>query len=111
MGRRRKATVAETRESSERSLILNWQQSLKRKLIEDIDEYDGDDPLFPWIKCFKGVQEAFPPGFIDCHKIPEIAVECQNFLTHCYFMITVTTLKQEMLDFFFGLYEDLIVCG
>ncbi|CAF2132199.1 hypothetical protein YC2023_032386 [Brassica napus] len=32
------------------------------KLIEDIDEYDGDDPLFPWIKCFKGVQEAFPPG-------------------------------------------------
>lgn len=21
-----------------------------RKLIEEIDEYDGEDPLFPWIK-------------------------------------------------------------
>ena len=30
MGRRRKATIGETRESSERLLILNRQQSLKR---------------------------------------------------------------------------------
>ncbi|KAL0663818.1 hypothetical protein Bca4012_100655 [Brassica carinata] len=76
--------------SSERSLILNRQQSLKsqmfltttdwslenqlkdmvkrgknlrvKKLIEDIDEYDGDDPLFPWIKCVKWMHEAFPLG-------------------------------------------------
>ncbi|KAF3557265.1 hypothetical protein F2Q69_00017224 [Brassica cretica] len=33
----------------------------RRKLIEEIDEYDGDDPLFPWIKFVKWVQEAFPP--------------------------------------------------
>ncbi|XP_022157258.1 mitotic spindle checkpoint protein BUBR1 [Momordica charantia] len=34
----------------------------RRKLIEAIDEYQGDDPLQPWIKCIKWVQEAYPAG-------------------------------------------------
>ncbi|KZV14676.1 hypothetical protein F511_41713 [Dorcoceras hygrometricum] len=34
----------------------------RRRLIEAIDQYDGDDPLQPWIECIKWVQEAFPPG-------------------------------------------------
>ncbi|XP_061966762.1 mitotic spindle checkpoint protein BUBR1-like [Populus nigra] len=34
----------------------------RRKLIEAIDEYEGDDPLLPWIECIKWVQEAFPQG-------------------------------------------------
>ncbi|CAN7120781.1 unnamed protein product [Brassica rapa subsp. narinosa] len=81
MGRRRKATVAETRESSERSLILNRQQSLKRKLIEDIDEYDGDEPLFPWIKCVKWVQEAFPPSG-ECSGLLVIYEQCVRKFWH-----------------------------
>ncbi|GAV65810.1 Mad3_BUB1_I domain-containing protein [Cephalotus follicularis] len=34
----------------------------RRRMIEAIDEYKGDDPLQPWIQCIKWVQEAFPPG-------------------------------------------------
>ncbi|KAL8172352.1 hypothetical protein V2J09_024156, partial [Rumex salicifolius] len=34
----------------------------RRKLIEGIDEYKGDDPLKPWLECIKWVQEAFPAG-------------------------------------------------
>ncbi|KAF5455567.1 hypothetical protein F2P56_025128 [Juglans regia] len=34
----------------------------RRRLIEAIDEYNGDDPLQPWLECIKWVQEAFPPG-------------------------------------------------
>ncbi|XVF24493.1 hypothetical protein REPUB_Repub13aG0132800 [Reevesia pubescens] len=34
----------------------------RRRLIEAIDEYKGDDPLQPWIDCIKWVQESFPPG-------------------------------------------------
>ncbi|KAL0016710.1 hypothetical protein SO802_003779 [Lithocarpus litseifolius] len=34
----------------------------RRRLIEAIDEYQGDDPLHPWLECIKWVQEAFPMG-------------------------------------------------
>ncbi|CAN6454178.1 unnamed protein product [Victoria cruziana] len=34
----------------------------RRKLIEAIDDYKGDDPLMPWLKCIKWVQEYFPAG-------------------------------------------------
>ncbi|KAK9928529.1 hypothetical protein M0R45_025661 [Rubus argutus] len=34
----------------------------RRRLIQAIDEYEGDDPLQPWLECIKWVQEAFPPG-------------------------------------------------
>ncbi|KAL0681679.1 hypothetical protein Bca4012_048526 [Brassica carinata] len=45
------------------------------KLIEDIDEYDGDNPLFPWIKCVKWVHEAFPPGG-ECSGLLVIYEQC-----------------------------------
>ncbi|CAN7125057.1 unnamed protein product [Brassica rapa subsp. narinosa] len=48
--------------SSPRETNSSLFSSRVKKLIEDIDEYDGDDPLFPWIKCVKWMQEAFPPG-------------------------------------------------
>ncbi|XP_021838857.1 mitotic spindle checkpoint protein BUBR1 [Spinacia oleracea] len=41
--------------SLKHSLLLN-----RRKLIAEIDEYEGDDPLLPWLQCIKWVQEAFP---------------------------------------------------
>ncbi|XP_038897191.1 mitotic spindle checkpoint protein BUBR1 [Benincasa hispida] len=34
----------------------------RRKLIEAIDTYEGDDPLQPWLECIKWVQEAYPAG-------------------------------------------------
>lgn len=34
----------------------------RRKLIEAIDEYKGEDPLQPWLECIKWVQESFPSG-------------------------------------------------
>ncbi|KAL9225690.1 hypothetical protein vseg_001584 [Gypsophila vaccaria] len=34
----------------------------RRRLIEAIGEYVGDDPLQPWIECIKWTQEAFPAG-------------------------------------------------
>ncbi|VFQ92410.1 unnamed protein product [Cuscuta campestris] len=34
----------------------------RRRLIEAIDEYNGEDPLHPWLECMKWVQESFPPG-------------------------------------------------
>lgn len=34
----------------------------RRRLIEAIDEYNGEDPLQPWLECIKWVQESFPMG-------------------------------------------------
>ncbi|KAG0465934.1 hypothetical protein HPP92_020098 [Vanilla planifolia] len=34
----------------------------RRKMIEAIDKYTGEDPLQPWIECIKWVQESFPSG-------------------------------------------------
>ncbi|CAN7137557.1 unnamed protein product [Brassica rapa subsp. narinosa] len=52
-----------------------------RKLIEEIDEYDGEDPLFPWIKCVKWVQEAFPPGG-ECSGLLVIYEQCVRKFWH-----------------------------
>ncbi|CAL1383580.1 unnamed protein product [Linum trigynum] len=32
----------------------------RRKLVEAIDEYKGTDPLLPWLRCIRWVQEVFP---------------------------------------------------
>ncbi|XVF00215.1 hypothetical protein REPUB_Repub03eG0266000 [Reevesia pubescens] len=48
---------AHTDDHLKKSLLQN-----RRRLIEAIDEYEGDDPLQPWLDCIKWVQEAFPPG-------------------------------------------------
>ncbi|KAJ0240132.1 Mitotic spindle checkpoint protein BUBR1 [Hirschfeldia incana] len=53
----------------------------RRKLIEDIDEYEGDDPLFPWIQCLKWVQEAFPPGG-ECSGLLVIYEQCVRKFWH-----------------------------
>ncbi|CAH8389353.1 unnamed protein product [Eruca vesicaria subsp. sativa] len=53
----------------------------RRKLIEDIEEYDGDDPLFPWIQCIKWVQEAFPPGG-ECSGLLVIYEQCVRKFWH-----------------------------
>ncbi|PIA26281.1 hypothetical protein AQUCO_09500031v1 [Aquilegia coerulea] len=49
--------ISHTHNHLQKSLLLN-----RRKLIEAIDEYQGDDPLQPWLQCIKWVQESFPSG-------------------------------------------------
>ncbi|KAK6130568.1 hypothetical protein DH2020_035660 [Rehmannia glutinosa] len=53
----------------------------RRRLIEAIDEYAGDDPLQPWIECIKWVQEAFPPGG-DCSGLVVIYEQCVRTFWH-----------------------------
>ncbi|XP_028765747.1 mitotic spindle checkpoint protein BUBR1 [Neltuma alba] len=53
----------------------------RRRLIEAIDEYKGDDPLLPWIECIKWVQESFPPGG-DCSGLVVIYEQCVRTFWH-----------------------------
>ncbi|CAN6866053.1 unnamed protein product [Brassica oleracea] len=76
-------SAAEFEESLENQLkdMVKRGKNLRVKLIEDIDEYDGDDPLFPWIKCVKWVQEAFPPGG-ECSRLLVIYEQCVRKFWH-----------------------------
>ncbi|KAK3014335.1 hypothetical protein RJ639_008928 [Escallonia herrerae] len=53
----------------------------RRKSIEAIDEYKGEDPLLPWLECVKWVQEAFPPGG-DCSGLVMIYEQCVRTFWH-----------------------------
>ncbi|KAK4276429.1 hypothetical protein QN277_014584 [Acacia crassicarpa] len=53
----------------------------RRRLIEAIDEYKGDDPLLPWLECIKWVQESFPPGG-DCSGLVVIYEQCVRTFWH-----------------------------
>ncbi|OMO99710.1 BUB1-related protein [Corchorus capsularis] len=48
---------AHVNDQVKKSLLQN-----RRRLIEAIDEYRGEDPLQPWLDCIKWVQEAFTSG-------------------------------------------------
>ncbi|CAJ1932872.1 unnamed protein product [Sphenostylis stenocarpa] len=53
----------------------------RRKLVEAIEEYQGDDPLLPWLQCIKWVQEAFPPGG-DSSGLVVIYEQCVRAFWH-----------------------------
>ncbi|WJX10482.1 non-specific serine/threonine protein kinase [Trifolium repens] len=53
----------------------------RRKLIEGIDDYKGEDPLLPWLECMKWVQEAFPPGG-DSSGLVVIYEQCVRAFWH-----------------------------
>ncbi|XP_027149152.1 mitotic spindle checkpoint protein BUBR1 isoform X1 [Coffea eugenioides] len=53
----------------------------RRRLIEAIDEYEGDDPLQPWLRCVKWVQEAFPAGG-DSSGLVVIYEQCVRSFWH-----------------------------
>ncbi|KAL7127932.1 hypothetical protein ABFS83_14G282900 [Erythranthe nasuta] len=67
--------------SNSQSQLKNSLLYNRRKLIEAIDEYTGDDPLHPWIECIKWVQEAFPPGG-DCSGLVVIYEQCVRTFWH-----------------------------
>ncbi|KAG9134235.1 hypothetical protein Leryth_019177 [Lithospermum erythrorhizon] len=53
----------------------------RRNLIQEIDQYQGDDPLQPWLDCIKWVQESFPQGG-DCSGLIVIYEQCVRTFWH-----------------------------
>ncbi|XP_031120724.1 mitotic spindle checkpoint protein BUBR1 [Ipomoea triloba] len=53
----------------------------RRRLIEAVDEYKGEDPLQPWLECIKWVQESFPPGG-DSSGLVVIYEQCVRTFWH-----------------------------
>ncbi|KAL6974918.1 non-specific serine,threonine protein kinase [Sarracenia purpurea var. burkii] len=70
------ALKSQTDYQLQKSLLDN-----RRRLIEAIDEYKGDDPLKPWLECIKWVQEAFPAGG-DCSGLVVIYEQCVRTFWH-----------------------------
>ncbi|KAD4585393.1 hypothetical protein R6Q59_035989 [Mikania micrantha] len=61
--------------------IRSTLKETRRKLIKSIDEYEGEDPLQPWLDCIKWVQDAFPPGG-DCSGLVVIIEQCVRTFWH-----------------------------
>ncbi|KAI7743752.1 hypothetical protein M8C21_007766 [Ambrosia artemisiifolia] len=53
----------------------------RRNMIKAIDDYDGEDPLQPWLDCIKWIQDAFPPGG-DCSGLVVIFEQCVRTFWH-----------------------------
>ncbi|KAK3156251.1 hypothetical protein QOZ80_2AG0104780 [Eleusine coracana subsp. coracana] len=53
----------------------------RRKLIEAIEEYRGEDPLRPWLDCIKWVQESFPAGG-ECSGLVVMYEQCVRAFWH-----------------------------
>ncbi|PKA56566.1 checkpoint serine/threonine-protein kinase [Apostasia shenzhenica] len=53
----------------------------RRRMIEAIDEYRGEDPLQPWLECIKWVQESFPTGG-DLSGLVVIYEQCVRTFWH-----------------------------
>ncbi|XP_077210824.1 BUB1-related (BUB1: budding uninhibited by benzymidazol 1) [Tasmannia lanceolata] len=70
------ALKSQTDNLLKKSLLEN-----RRRMIEAIDEYKGDDPLQPWIECIKWVQEYFPSGG-ECSGLVLIYEQCVRTFWH-----------------------------
>lgn len=70
------ALKAQADNSLKKSLI-----ETRRKFLDAIDEYKGDDPLRPWLDCIKWVQESFPTGG-DCSGLLVIYEQCVRRFWH-----------------------------
>ncbi|XP_042402208.1 mitotic spindle checkpoint protein BUBR1-like [Zingiber officinale] len=53
----------------------------RRRMIEAIDEYQGEDPLRPWLDCIKWVQESFPTGG-ECSGLVVMYEQCVRTFWH-----------------------------
>ncbi|CAL9172292.1 unnamed protein product [Musa hybrid cultivar] len=51
------------------------------RMIEAIDEYQGEDPLQPWLRCIKWVQESFPTGG-ECSGLIVMYEQCVRTFWH-----------------------------
>ncbi|PUZ74469.1 hypothetical protein GQ55_1G068600 [Panicum hallii var. hallii] len=53
----------------------------RRRMIEAIYEYQGEDPLQPWLDCIKWVQESFPTGG-ECSGLVVLYEQCVRTFWH-----------------------------
>ncbi|KAG0532148.1 hypothetical protein BDA96_04G083800 [Sorghum bicolor] len=53
----------------------------RKKMIEAIDQYQGEDPLQPWLDCIKWVQESFPTGG-ECSGLVVLYEQCVRTFWH-----------------------------
>ncbi|KAL6630004.1 hypothetical protein ACP70R_029769 [Stipagrostis hirtigluma subsp. patula] len=53
----------------------------RRRMIEAIEEYSGEDPLQPWLDCIKWVQESFPAGG-ECSGLLVMYEQCVRAFWH-----------------------------
>ncbi|XP_064998131.1 mitotic spindle checkpoint protein BUBR1-like isoform X2 [Musa acuminata AAA Group] len=53
----------------------------RRRMIEAIDEYQGEDTLQPWLRCIKWVQESFPTGG-ECSGLIVMYEQCVRTFWH-----------------------------
>ncbi|CAL4970857.1 unnamed protein product [Urochloa decumbens] len=53
----------------------------RRRKIEAIYEYQGEDPLRPWLDCIKWVQESFPTGG-ECSGLVVLYEQCVRTFWH-----------------------------
>ncbi|KAL6888827.1 hypothetical protein ACP4OV_009853 [Aristida adscensionis] len=53
----------------------------RRRRIEAIEEYRGEDPLQPWLDCIKSVQESFPAGG-ECSGLLVMYEQCVRAFWH-----------------------------
>ncbi|WVZ77507.1 hypothetical protein U9M48_025366 [Paspalum notatum var. saurae] len=53
----------------------------RRRMIEAIYEYQGEDPLRPWLDCIKWVQESFPTGG-ECSGLVVLYEQCVRAFWH-----------------------------
>ncbi|EFJ35846.1 hypothetical protein SELMODRAFT_404118 [Selaginella moellendorffii] len=51
----------------------------RRILLEKIDDYVGDDPLEPWIRCIEWTKEAFPSGGSQSGILPMLELCLRTF--------------------------------
>ncbi|XP_062224636.1 mitotic spindle checkpoint protein BUBR1-like [Phragmites australis] len=55
--------------------------SERRRMIEAIEEYRGEDPLQPWLDCIRWVQESFPAGG-ECSGLVVMYEQCVRAFWH-----------------------------
>ncbi|CAL9081741.1 unnamed protein product [Musa acuminata var. zebrina] len=75
-----KASLLGTRRHSSLTLLPLLHTFLSR-MIEAIDEYQGEDPLQPWLECIKWVQESFPTGG-ECSGLVVMYEQCVRTFWH-----------------------------
>ncbi|KAF3508847.1 hypothetical protein F2Q69_00007614 [Brassica cretica] len=72
---------------------MDHPRSIKRKLIENNYEYDGDDPLFPWIKLFLQDENAGTAvSDVGANRSQALAIERYND-NLCYLKVWLRHLK------------------
>ncbi|XP_068647604.1 mitotic spindle checkpoint protein BUBR1 isoform X2 [Aristolochia californica] len=71
----------EALKSQRQSILKKSLLEERRRLIEAIDDYKGDDPLKPWLECIKWVQESFPSGG-ECSGLVVIYEQCVRSFWH-----------------------------